>query len=1138
MTSFHWTKDANGTFENAASWSAHAVPGSSDDAILDAPGATPYTVTALANDTVGSTQTAAGATLAVSGGTFTVLNGTANGGDAGTVEAINGGSLVLDGGIFNGSSGGVILAGNGSQIDLRGVSIEGGLLETAGTGYFNAGNGVLNGTASMVTNQGSIFTDGGSLTLEGMIDNNGSINISDFYIFGIGGDGGILNIAVGTTALKGSGVVNLTTDNYSGLISGVGTGSILVNISNIIIGSGSIGDGSADLTFQNGSNGVIDCDVVGTISVNTGINIFTNYGLVEASGSGLIILYGNVVNTNMLRSINGGTLTIKSTVNDSDGGIIFAGDQSQVDLQGAIIIGGLLETSGTGYFNAGNGVLNGTASMVTNQGSIYTDGGSLTLEGMIDNNGSINLSGYITYITGYETVRGGNLIVAGGVTTLSGGGVINFTTDGDGDLISGVGGSTLDNVSNLITGTGSIGDGTSDLTFLNGPSGVINCASGNNMSVNTGANAVNNSGLIEASGGGSLIIYGSIRNSGTIEAISGSALRLQATIDDSVGGVIFAGDGPQVNLQSATSIGGVLDTSGTGYFQSSNGVLNGTSYMVTNQGIIYTDGGSLTLEGMIDNNGSIDLSGYITYITGYETVRGGNLIVAGGVTTLSGGGAINFTSDGDGDLISGVGGSTLDNVDNVIFGTGQIGIGDNNLTLINQTNGVIDGNITNGLTISTGANSISNAGMIESTNNGILLINSAVSNTGSIVANGGKLIVNATVTGSGFAAISAGTLDFSQANVAEAVDFLDASGTLELDQSQTYSGLIVGFSAAGGDALDLRDISFVSGQTTATYAGGAVGGVLTVTNGAAFAQIHMAGQYASGDFTVASDGAGGTLINNSGPVSTYAITPVPASVNENGGQITFTIIRSDTSQAATVYASTVHDQGYDNPDNEFYQGIIDQAVSFAIGQATATVRVNVNDVGIPTGSETFRLVVQQLSGDNAVGDALASDDFTINNTDASGVILTPSAETVNGGTAVTYTVTLAHPSSQPVDLTWSTVAGTASAAGGDYTGVTDAPLYFNPGQTTNYFTVYTLAPPAPQGAESFQVVVQPKAAPGYDLANSTVTIASSAPVLPTVTVSGIDGFNLPDIINAVGQPFSGDLNLTNNNASYNFVVRA
>ena len=63
--------------------------------------------------------------------------------------------------------------------------------------------------------------------------------------------------------------------------------------------------------------------------------------------------------------------------------------------------------------------------------------------------------------------------------------------------------------------------------------------------------------------------------------------------------------------------------------------------------------------------------------------------------------------------------------------------------------------------------------------------------------------------------------------------------------------------------------------------------------------------------------------------TTYSISPNPVSVNENAGTLTFTITRSDTSSAATVYASTVQDQDSSNPRNEYYTGIPNQAVNLS-----------------------------------------------------------------------------------------------------------------------------------------------------------------------------------------------------------------
>ena len=90
---------------------------------------------------------------------------------------------------------------------------------------------------------------------------------------------------------------------------------------------------------------------------------------------------------------------------------------------------------------------------------------------------------------------------------------------------------------------------------------------------------------------------------------------------------------------------------------------------------------------------------------------------------------------------------------------------------------------------------------------------------------------------------------------------------------------------------------------------------------------------------------------------TYAITPNPASVNENAGHLTFTVTRSSSASAATVYVSTVQDQGYTN--SGYYNGWSTRALSFQRRAEHGTVPLTINDVGLTSGSETFSFIVQQ-----------------------------------------------------------------------------------------------------------------------------------------------------------------------------------
>jgi trimeric autotransporter adhesin len=94
--------------------------------------------------------------------------------------------------------------------------------------------------------------------------------------------------------------------------------------------------------------------------------------------------------------------------------------------------------------------------------------------------------------------------------------------------------------------------------------------------------------------------------------------------------------------------------------------------------------------------------------------------------------------------------------------------------------------------------------------------------------------------------------------------------------SQTFSGTIAGFASPAGvnEAIDLRDIVFTSATTVKfTEAANNTSGTLTVTDGAHTANLTLLGQYSAANFSLSSDGNGGTLIKD--PVGSAA-SPVLA----------------------------------------------------------------------------------------------------------------------------------------------------------------------------------------------------------------------------------------------------------------------
>ena len=110
MTTVSWKSGVDGDWSTGSDWSANAVPGIADDAIISVAGSylvsitTPQLVHSLtlnaATATVRDTSSLnLGAKLTLTAGTFVLSNGGTI--DGGTVAA-NGGGLVFNGGVLSG----------------------------------------------------------------------------------------------------------------------------------------------------------------------------------------------------------------------------------------------------------------------------------------------------------------------------------------------------------------------------------------------------------------------------------------------------------------------------------------------------------------------------------------------------------------------------------------------------------------------------------------------------------------------------------------------------------------------------------------------------------------------------------------------------------------------------------------------------------------------------------------------------------------------------------------------------------------------------------------------------------------------------------------------------------------------------
>ncbi len=655
--------------------------------------------------------------------------------NSGTVDANTSGQALtlvsMSSGINN--TGGLLRASNGGILQLNGINVSGGGTITARTGgivqlYGNTAiqGGTLNnigGTLGTLQNASAYLdgsTSGGAITINGTYTGDvntdtyflGTINNkNNFQLNGGSGANAIILVDSSNVMLQGGGTVTLSTAGGGGAayLQQASGGLTLTNVDNTIQGAGVIGNNGLTLVNE------------ATVNAN-----------VASAALILESMSGGLTNTGILEASNGGILQINGVTVNNAGGAITANAGSTVQLYGNTMIqGGVLTNNGSflGTLQNSSAYLDGstTAGAITINGNYTSDQNTDTyLLGTINNKNNIFVNGG----NGSNTI----LLIDTTNLTLQGGGTVTLSTAAGGGaayIEQSSGGLTLTNVNNTLQGAGVIG--------------------------NNGLTVVNEATINANVGGADLILTnmsGGLTNTGVVEASNGGILQINGvTVNNAGGGTITANAGSTVQLFGNTVIqGGSLTNNGAffGVPQNSSVFLDGSTGAgaVTLNGTWTSDFNSDTwLLGTINNKNNFQVNGG----SGVNTV----VLVDSSNVTLQGGGTLTLsTTTGGGDAIleQASGGLTLTNVNNTIQGEGVLG--NNGLTIINQA--TIDANSTGGAVITpltiVGA-SVTNTGLIEATNSGILQINGVTVNNagGNITANGGSASVqlygNATIQG-------------------------------------------------------------------------------------------------------------------------------------------------------------------------------------------------------------------------------------------------------------------------------------------------------------------------------------------------------------------------------------------------------
>jgi hypothetical protein len=324
------------------------------------------------------------------------------------------------------------------------------------------------------------------------------------------------------------------------------------------------------------------------------------------------------------------------------------------------------------------------------------------------------------------------------------------------------------------------------------------------------------------------------------------------------------------DVSAQVSVGGTLTVNGStmnanASMTVTNLTLNGQNNGSGGGAGLLAGGGTVTVTGSLNWGGFSVMYGSGTTVlaagaTGSLSGWLGRTLQIGGSATIAANTGLNMAWNGAPGTLSVLSGGTL---------TLQSVGGENDTVLSNSASGNSLQNA--GMLVMTGSGArtiavpLTNTGTID-VQSGTLNLSGGVTNSGTLEADGGNLFVAGnSISGSGL--ITGGSiLQFGGASVSTNVHFEGSStGTLQLDQSQSYAGTVTGFSlTANTTKLDLSDIGFASGTTTATFAGDSSGGVLTIKD-ASNHTAHIALQgtdYRSAVWVTLSDGHGGTLVHD------------------------------------------------------------------------------------------------------------------------------------------------------------------------------------------------------------------------------------------------------------------------------------
>ena len=454
------------------------------------------------------------------------------------------------------------------------------------------------------------------------------------------------NVTVSTpqsiNTLNNAGVVNVN-NNTTLSFDARTTGASFFGGGQIVLG------GSGSRLYVEGGNGVTvgagstirGAGQIGQAVLQSGGSLFSNAGTIsaDASGQALILVApgngGSYANTGLMEARNGGTLELRNVdVAQSGGGQLRAEAGSSVLINGALVTGGVVGSTGTGRIQASANFNNQLAG-VTLAGVVDMASAPSSLRilnGLTFSNGAIDVgSSSVLYFDNRPAVN----------QTLSGTGSINLA---GGALRMEGAGQTTTGANIAIRGHGTVGQATlqsGNHTWIN--NGLVSAdVSGQTLNlVNPGNGPVpiQNNGILEAINGGRLLLSadvtaatGSQMRAGTGSVIEMNGVRVTGTVN-TTGTGSFRANGNFSNVLSGVTLNGNLDmVSLAASTRISEGLVLNGAVNVGGSSVLYFDNRS-TANQAISGTGSINLAGGALRMEGTgQTTTGANIAIRGSGT--------------------------------------------------------------------------------------------------------------------------------------------------------------------------------------------------------------------------------------------------------------------------------------------------------------------------------------------------------------------------------------------------------------------------------------------------------------------------------------------------------------------------